>query len=247
MKAMIFAAGLGTRLKPITDSIPKALVPIAGKTLLEHIILKLKKEGFDDIIINIHHFGEQIIDFLKTNNNFGISITISDEREMLLETGGGIKKAEWFFQDEPFLIHNVDILSNTNLRDIYNFHIQTNAAATLLVSQRETSRYLLFDENSNLKAWMNKQTKEVKTPFKNISLETLSPLAFSGIHVFSPKLFPYMDSFGDKFSVIDFYLSVCEYSTIKAFVPLNLKMIDVGKLNSLQDAEDLIKGTHICV
>ena len=141
MKAMIFAAGLGTRLKPMTDTIPKALVPIAGKPLLEHVILRLKEAGFDELIVNVHHFPDQIIDFLRANNNFGIRIEISDERDVLLDTGGAIRKAAWFFDDgKPFLVHNVDILSNLNLGDLYHQHLTTNPLATLVVSERDTFR-----------------------------------------------------------------------------------------------------------
>ena len=131
MKAMIFAAGLGTRLKPVTDTIPKALVPVNGKPLLEHIILKIKNAGFDEIIVNVHHFPDQIIEFIELNNQFGIRIEISDERDRLLETGGGIKKAEWFFDDnQPFLVHNVDILSNLDLKKLYTNHLKSNSMAT---------------------------------------------------------------------------------------------------------------------
>lgn len=156
MKAMIFAAGLGTRLKPITDTIPKALVPIGGKTLLEHTITKLAEEGFDEQIINVHHHAEKIIEFLKEKNNFGIRIEISDECEMLLDTGGGIRKAAHFFEDgAPFLVHNVDILSNAKLKDLYDAHLQDGNDVTLLVKERETSRYLYFGEDNLLKGWMN--------------------------------------------------------------------------------------------
>lgn len=151
MKAMIFAAGLGTRLKPLTDHMPKALVPVAGRPMLEHVILKLKKAGFTELVINIHHFGEQIIDFLKANQNFGLTIHISDERDKLLDTGGGIKKAATFFTGtEPFLVHNVDILSNADLKEVYDFHRKSQNQATLLVSPRKTSRYLLFDTDNRL-------------------------------------------------------------------------------------------------
>ena len=147
MKAMIFAAGLGTRLKPLTDRMPKALVPVNGIPMLQHVILKLKQAGCTEIVINIHHFGEQIIDFLQAHQNFGITVHISDEREELLDTGGGIKKAIPFFSgNEPFLVHNVDILSDTDLKALYDYHRQSINDATLLVSQRETSRYLLFDK-----------------------------------------------------------------------------------------------------
>ena len=151
MKAMIFAAGLGTRLKPLTDHLPKALVPVAGKPMLEHVILKLKAAGFTEIVINIHHFGEQIIGFLQANQHFGLTIHISDEREQLLDTGGGIQKASTFFQgNEPFLVHNVDILSDTDLKTLYDYHVQSGNDATLLASQRKTSRYLLFDDTDRL-------------------------------------------------------------------------------------------------
>ena len=156
---MIFAAGLGSRLKPLTDNMPKALVPVAGKPMLEHVILKLKEAGFDQIVINIHHLGQQIIDFLQANNNFGVKIYISDERDYLLDTGGGIKKAALFLQgDEPFLVHNVDILSNVDLKQLYQQHVNNNALATLLVSQRQTSRYLLFNQENKLCGWRNHAT-----------------------------------------------------------------------------------------
>jgi NDP-sugar pyrophosphorylase family protein len=240
MKAMIFAAGLGTRLKPITDTLPKALVPIAGKTLLEHTILKLKSSGFTDIVINVHHFAGQIIDFLKANNNFGVNISISDESEMLLETGGGIRKAAPLLGSEPFLIHNVDIVSNIDLRHLYNEHIKTGADATLLVSKRESSRALLFDNDGNLKAWRNNSTGEVKTPFESLYINSLQPYAFSGIHVFSPSLFPQMSGYPDKFPIMDFYLDICKKAKIKALVCNDLRLIDVGKLNSLSEAEKLV-------
>ena len=150
MKAMIFAAGLGTRLKPLTDSTPKALLPINGKPMLEHVILKLKDAGFHQIAINVHHLGDQIINFLAANNNFGIQIHISDERDYLLDTGGGIKHATAFLQgNEPFLIHNVDILSDIDLRALYNHHIETNPLATLLV----INFYLSICAKANIHAY----------------------------------------------------------------------------------------------
>ena len=156
---MIFAAGLGTRLKPLTDHMPKALVPVAGKPMLEHVILKLIAAGFNEIVINVHHFANQIIEFLKEKENFGITIHISDETDCLLDTGGGIKKAASFFTDgEPFLVHNVDILSNTDLKSLYDYHINSNNDATLLVSSRKTVRYLLFNAQQDLCGWINKDT-----------------------------------------------------------------------------------------
>ena len=164
MKAMIFAAGLGSRLKPITDSLPKALVPVGGKPLLEHNILKLKQAGFDEIMINIHHFGDQIIDFLAAKNNFDIRIELSDERNELLDTGGGMKKAAYFFDDDrPFLVHNVDILSNVDLKEVYNQHLKDpERLASLVVSYRDTYRYLIFDDSGCLQGWVNIRTGETK-------------------------------------------------------------------------------------
>lgn len=242
MKAMIFAAGLGTRLKPLTNTMPKALVPVAGKTLLEHTICKLKSEGFNDIVINVHHFAGQIISFLEANNNFGLNISISDERGLLLETGGGIKKAAPLLGSEPFLIHNVDIISNVDLKSLFESHLASNSDATLLVSKRNSSRALLFDASGNLAAWKNLNTGEVKTPYKSLDFDSLKEYAFSGIHVFSPSLFPLMENYPDKFPIMDFYLDVCSSASIKASVSNNLKLIDVGKLDSLAEAEELVKS-----
>lgn len=237
MKAMIFAAGLGTRLKPITDTMPKAMVPIAGKPLLQHIILKLKNAGFDEIIINVHHFADQIISFLLENNNFGIRIEISDESENLLETGGGIKKAAWFFDDgKPFLVHNVDILSNLDLKQLYLQNTRSKKIASLVVSSRHTSRYLLFDKQNNLKAWINTLTNETKPPVVE-NIQQLEKLAFSGIHVISPQIFDWMGKWDGKFSIIDFYLSIVHEQAIEAYAPDNLNLLDVGKVDSLKEAE----------
>ncbi|HRZ98686.1 MAG TPA: nucleotidyltransferase family protein [Paludibacter sp.] len=237
MKAMIFAAGLGTRLKPITDHLPKALVPIAGKPLLEHIILKLIHSGFDEIIVNVHHFPELIIDFLKSKNNFGIRIEISDELDQLLDTGGGIRKAAWFFDDgKPFLVHNVDILSNIDVEVLYQKHLQTHSLATLVVSQRNTFRYLLFDDDLKLKGWINEKSGELKPAgFKNPHLYT--KLAFSGIQVLSPEIFELMNELPPKFPVMDFYLSNAKTQQITGFIPDNYRMMDVGKLDVLDEAE----------
>lgn len=215
MKAMIFAAGLGTRLKPLTDNTPKALLPINGKPMLEHVILKLKNAGFDQIAINIHHLGDQIIDFLAANNNFGIQIYISDERDYLLDTGGGIKHAAPFLQgDEPFLIHNVDIISNIDLRALYNHHLETNPLATLLVSKRKTSRYLLFNKENKLCGWRNRETGEVKSFYPYFDPNQYKEYAFSGIHVLSPKIFDWMEEWTGKYSIINFYLSICAKTDI---------------------------------
>jgi len=244
MKAMIFAAGLGTRLKPLTDNLPKALVPIAGKPLLEWVILKLKAAGFDEIIVNVHHFPNQIIDFLKGNDNFGIRIEISDESDSLLDTGGGIRNAAWFFDDgKPFLIHNVDILSNVDLKALYHQHLRTNSLATLVVSKRDTFRYLLFNDDLRLNGWINEKTGQTK-PADLKKPELYNKLAFSGIQMLSPRVFEFMENLEPKFPIIDFYLSTMKKEIISGFVPENYSMLDVGKLNMLDEAERFVKKTN---
>ena len=241
MNAFIFAAGLGTRLKPLTDTMPKALVPVAGKPLLAHVVEKLKKAGCQKIVINIHHFGDMIIDYVKSQNNFGIDIVFSDERQMLLETGGAIKHAVDLLGNEPFLIHNVDILSNVDIQALWDEHLNSGSAATLLVSKRSSSRALLFNEEGNLTAWTNKTTGEVKTPYESVDIASLEELAFSGIHVFSPSLFKYFGNYPEKFSIIDFYLNTCKEEKIKAFTQEGLQLLDVGKLDSLEKAEAFVQ------
>lgn len=241
MRAMLFAAGKGTRLRPITDRLPKALVPVAGKPLLAIIIERLRNAGVEEIVINIHHFGEQILDYLS-NNDFGVNISVSDERESLLDTGGGLKKAVPLFSssNEPILLHNVDILSEADIALFYEK--SSTQAATLLVSSRKTSRYLLFDENNCLRAWQNVMTGEVRTPYADIDLGRLRPYAFSGIHCFSPSLFPFMEIFADRFSLIDFYLQVCDKVDVKCEVNPDLRMLDVGKIDTLERAEEFLQN-----
>ena len=241
---MIFAAGLGTRLKPLTDHMPKALVPVAGKPMLEHVIGKLKSASFDEIVINVHHFAHQIIDFLKAKDNFGIQIWISDESEELLDTGGGIKKAASYF-DEPFLVHNADILSNIDLKAMYNYHLTSSNDATLLVSPRKTVRNLLFDEGNRLQGWVNKDTLQTKPEGFVYHPEVQKEYAFGGIHVISPTLFKYMgDGWTGKFSIMDFYLKTCHEAQLGGYVKEDLQLIDIGKLDTLAKAEDFIRQNH---
>jgi N-acetyl-alpha-D-muramate 1-phosphate uridylyltransferase len=239
MKAMIFAAGLGTRLKPITDTIPKALVPVCGIPLLEHVITKLVMHGFDEIIINVHHHAQKIIDFLKLKNNFNIRIEISDESDLLLDTGGGLKKASWFFDDgQPFLVHNVDIMSGLDLENFFESHMHSNALATLAVRHRPPQRYFLFDSNMNMCGWENRNTDE-----KIISRYSPTPmdsLAFSGIHVISPQIFELIHETG-KFSIVNVYLRLSTYHTIKAYLHDAGFWIDLGKQQSINEAEDYLK------
>ncbi len=241
MKAMIFAAGLGTRLKPLTDHMPKALVPVAGKPMLEHVIEKLKASGFDEIVINVHHFAQQIIDFLQAKDHFGLKIWISDETDELLDTGGGIKKAAPFFQgDEPFLVHNADILSNVDLKALYDFHRTSGNDSTLLVSPRKTVRYLLFDENTRLCGWVNKDTLQTKPEGTVYQPGIQQEYAFGGIHVLSPTLFKSMEGWTGKFSIMDFYLQTCNKARLGGYIKEDLQLIDIGKPDTLQKAEEFL-------
>ena len=315
MKAMIFAAGLGTRLKPLTDTMPKALVPICGQPLLYHVIDKLVKAGYDHIVVNVHHFPDQIIDFLKAHD-FGVRTDVSDERDYLRETGGGIRYAQplltdfstppsaplemtgegpsaslgmtegpacrpdgvplsfrpsgvplsfrpseaplafrpseaplsfrpseasgEIFRKEPFLVHNVDIVSNLDLKWFREQH-QAGALATLVVSERKTQRYFLFDEENRLRGWTNLATGEVRSPYKDIDPERCRKLAFSGIHLISPEIFNAFErlQMGDRFSIVDFFLKACAEYPIYGVVPPEFTMVDVGKFATLPEAESI--------
>lgn len=242
MQAMIFAAGLGTRLKPLTNTMPKALVTVGGQTLLERTLTTLKNVNCSDIVINVHHFSNQIIEFLKKHSSFNQNIYISDETSQLLNTGGGLKKALPLFKsDEPILIHNVDIISNINLKEFYEVALQGKMQALLLVSERKTSRYLLFDDDMNLCGWINKDTNEVKTPYPSLNINKCKCFAFSGIHTFSPSLSSYFSAFPDAFGIIDFYLSICHKVQIRGYVKENLTIVDVGKFDTLSQVEEIIK------
>lgn len=244
MQAMIFAAGLGTRLKPLTDTMPKALVRVGGEPLVKRVIDNLASAGVDRIVVNVHHFAQQIIDYLKDNNNFGLDIRISDETGGLLDTGGGIKRAAPLFDSSsPILIHNVDILSNVDLAKFYRLAEtrETGAAdAVLLVSWRKTKRYLLFDDGMRLVGWTNIETGEVKSPYPDLNPKACRMYAFAGIHAISPRLVKAMDTWQDKFGIIDFYLKACATHNIIGYAKDDLKLMDIGKLDTLAQAEDFL-------
>jgi len=232
-KAMIFAAGMGSRLKPITNTKPKALVEFNGRTLLEYAILKLKYYGVSDIIINVHHFSEQIISYVNTHD-FGVRITISDESDELLDTGGGLLKAKDFFKDtDSFIVYNVDVISTINLMDLYNFHVSNNALVSLAVCKRHTSRYLLFDDSQQLCAWENTQSHEMKVTHKR---EEYLQLAFSGIQIINTKIFEYISEEG-AFPIMNLYLRLAQQHKILAYNHSQDFWLDVGKFNLLQDVE----------
>ena len=229
MKAFILAAGLGERLRPLTDDRPKALVSVAGMTMLERTIRTLADAGVTSFVVNVHYFGGQIIDFLASNGNFGLDIQISDERDLLRDTGGAIKHAAPLLEGSgKFLIHNVEIVSNLDYRWFIDQAENSDADATLLVSDRSTSRYLLFDDAGLLKGWTNVKTGEVKSPYPGFKAESYSRKAFSGIHVFSDRLLAETASMTDKFSVIDFYLKECLNHKIEAVEYPSLKLLDLG-------------------
>ena len=232
---MIFAAGLGTRLRPLTNHCPKALVEVGGKPLLQHCIEKLKTAGVEIIIVNVHHFADKVENFLARHNYFDMLIEISDEREFLLDTGGGLKKAAQFFNDgQAFLLHNVDVLSNIDLLDFYNFHLQSGAMVSLACNRRESSRYFLFDSAYRLCGWENVKTAEQKivVPMQ----ETFLRLAFGGIHIINPAIFKLMPA-TTKFSIVDFYLQIATEQLINAYVNDSLQFLDVGKPAQLAEAD----------
>ena len=248
---MIFAAGLGTRLKPLTDTLPKALVPLAGKTLLQWQVEKLKAAGIRDIVVNIHHFPDMIINYLKDNDNFGCNIQVSDERDMLLETGGGLRKAEEKFRslgvqefrssNEGILICNVDILSNIDIPTLLQAY-NPDEMGVVVVSERETQRYLLFNDENRLCGWTNIATGEVRGPIADYQSPIANrQLAFSGMQVLSPRIFDCMDEVvkqkGEKFSLIDLYLSIAQKEILRAYIPENYRMMDVGKIDQISEAE----------
>lgn len=273
---MIFAAGLGTRLKPLTDNMPKALVPLAGKTLLQWQIEKLKDADITDITVNVHHFPDQIIDYLRDNDNFGCQIHISDERDALLDTGGGLRNAQCVMhnaqcgmhnaqctmrnaqcgmrneqcgmRNEPILVCNVDILSNIDLRQLIAAY-REDELGVLVVSARETQRYLLFDAEDRLHGWTNISTGEVRP--EGLDREKalrMRKLAFSGMQVLSPRIFDVMDEVvrqkGDKFSLIDLYLTLTEREVLRAYVPKDYRMMDVGKIGQIAEAEAFAESLY---
>jgi len=238
MRAMILAAGLGTRLRPLTDTRPKALVEVAGHTLLEITLRRLREFGIREVIVNVHHFSDMLVDYLKKNDDFGMQVTISREEE-LLDTGGGLKKASWFFSEdtergEPFLLHNVDVLSTIDLGRMVEFHRQHQALATLAVQDRETSRYLLFDEEHRL---CGRQAGRHQPPEMVRPSGSTKTFAFSGLHVISPRFLPLITEQG-VFSIITSYLRLtAQGEKIMAFLSNAYYWRDLGKLENLAQAE----------
>ncbi len=243
MNALILAAGFGTRLGQLTADRPKALVEVSGQTMLRHQLEKLHAAGFGHICINVHHFAEKIREYLSVNDNFGLDITISDESDQLLDTGGGIRKAFHLFCDEsPLLVHNVDIFSTTDLRALYERHIESCADATLLTASRATSRYLHFDKDMRLRGWSNEKTGAVRSPFPDFKRSECKPLAFQGIHVLSRSTLRLLDQIEDKaFSITDFYVDNAARLNLQAVTENPEEWVDAGKPETLARAAEIIK------
>jgi NDP-sugar pyrophosphorylase family protein len=237
MKAMLLAAGLGTRLKPWTDHHPKALAEINGKTLLQRNIEYLQKFGISDVIVNVHHFSGQIIQAIQQANGWGSRITISDETDAVLETGGGLRRAAWYFEkEEDLLLMNVDILTDLPLDEMIACHKNSNSLATLATTNRNTSRYFLFDEEDLLCGWKNVKTGEEKIIRRG---EMMQPKAFSGVHIIDSKIFSLLQQREIKVSIVDVYLSLCSKNDIQSFDHSRSGFIDVGKPDSILYAETI--------
>ncbi len=240
MKALILAAGLGTRLGEETRYLPKALVEVAGKPLLQHAIEKMKREGISTVTVNVHHFSRLVMEFLECHD-FGIPVSISDETGQLLDTGGALKKAAPLLAgDEPVLVYNVDVLSNLKLIDLLSNHIRSKALATLVVRERPTQRYFKFDREKQLVGWLNKASGEkiISVPGK---FKDATEMAFSGIHIVDPKIFELFPA-GDRFSVTHWYLDLAQNHSIKGFFDTSRQWIDVGKPEQLKEARKRWKG-----
>lgn len=242
MKAMIFAAGLGTRLKPFTDHAPKALVEVGGETMLGRVIRRLSESGIKDMVVNTHHFSQQICDYLYSKNNFGVNIRVSDESNDLLDTGGGLLAArELLDGSDDILLHNADIFTDVSYRPMMEYHAESGADATLMVWDRQSSRALLFDGNDRMQGWHNTVTGQLLPEGVECHMPQLHPLAFGGIHIVSPRIFPLLELYRHKhgrvFSLTPFYVEYCHEFDIRAYSPHgNFYWEDVGKPQSLARA-----------
>lgn len=247
MNALILAAGLGTRLGQFTADRPKALVEVLGRTMLEHQLRHLSEAGFDRFVINIHHFAGKVQEYLKENSNFGLDITLSDESNLLLDTGGGIRQAMHLFNDDaPVLVHNVDIFSNTDLSLLYKTHLESKADATLLTARRNTSRYLYFNQESKLCGWSNEKTGDVRSPLKDFDKTRFTPYAFQGIHIISKSILPLLDAIPEqRFSITDFYVSNAAKLNLRMAESGASEWVDAGKPETLERASQIIQTYYL--
>ena len=246
MNALILAAGLGTRLAELTSDRPKALVQVAGSTMLEHQLRHLSAAGFDRFVINIHHFAPKVKAFLEAHGNFGLEIELSDESDLLLDTGGGIRKAMRLFENEqPVLVHNVDIFSNVDLKALYEGHLTSGADATLVTARRSTSRYLYFDSENILRGWSNEKTGQVRSPYQDFDKYAFTPRAFQGIHVISRSLLPLLDEIKEpRFSITDFYVDNAARLRLRSVSSDQKDWVDAGKPEALDSAARIINAHY---
>lgn len=246
MNALILAAGLGTRLGDLTSDRPKALVEVCGRTMLENQLKHLSAAGFDSFVINIHHFAPKVRAFLEEHDNFGLDIRLSDESDLLLDTGGGIRKAMRLFDNEqPVLVHNVDIFSSVDLKALYSGHIESGADSTLLVAQRSTSRYLYFDTDGMLRGWSNEKTGQVRSPYPDFDKSQFTPCAFQGIHVLSQTLLPLLDAIPEpRFSITDFYVDNAARLRLRSVLSDPDNWVDAGKPETLERASQIIRANY---
>ncbi len=239
MKAMIFAAGIGSRLRPFTLSHPKALARVAGVPMLERVIVKLRDAGISRMVVNVHHFSSQIVDFLRENDNFGVDITVSDESALLLDTGGGLLAARRWLDDDNFIVHNADILCDFNVGEMLRAHLGSNCMATLLVADRSTSRYLLFDPSRRMRGWTDIRNGQVLPSSLVVSpgLDFLRRLAFGGVHVLSPEIFHLLEIYANgrqAFPIMPFYIDACSSHSICGYEPsAPCHWFDIGKPDTL--------------
>lgn len=243
MKALIFAAGLGTRLGAITRTMPKALVEVGGEPMLKRVIIKLKAAGISDMVVNVHHHAQMIRDYLAANHNFGANISISDESDCLLDTGGGLLKAKEFLgTDSPILLHNADILTDFDIREMIEAHSASRSDVTLLVAERQTSRYLLFDDSMRMKGWTDIRSGEIRSPWAPEETAASRKLAFGGVHIANPSVFGPLERYSrePKFSITPFYTASCRELRISGFTPHeDYNWIDIGKPESLMAAQNI--------
>lgn len=247
MKGMVFAAGLGTRLRPLTDSVPKALVELGGVAMLERVLTRMKSCGIGEAVVNVHHFADKVRDFLREHDDFGMRLHISDESGMLLDTGGGVAAAaDWLSGDEPVLLHNADIYTDVDFAEMLRVHEASGADATLLTGHRATSRYLLFDKNMRMHGWTDIRSGRVRP--ERLDISGLETMAFGGVHIVSPRLVEDICRYGrdngkNVFSITDYYIESCGRMYIKGWCqPAGTNWHDIGTLDKLRRAEECLGG-----
>lgn len=250
MKAMIFAAGLGTRLRPLTDHCPKALIEVGGEPMLGRVLRRAIDAGVTEAVVNVHHLPQMIVDYLAANSNFGITIHVSHEDDLLLDTGGGLLAARrWLDGNEDILVHNADIFTDVDIRDMYRHHMNSGSDVTLMAWKRDSSRALLIDKKGRMHGWTNIATGEVCPPSLAPVRDTMDTVAFGGVHVVSPRIFSHLEHYasehGQVFSIMPFYVSACSAMPVSIYTPpAPVEWADIGKLNTLENLRNKYPSHH---